>query len=78
MMFAAGIGIRLLFFGVQEPVYYSFAEGWAVYAAAGQSLGIFSYNLGYLALGFLPILGERVWGAWEHAIDTEAVFATLN
>jgi BCCT family betaine/carnitine transporter len=52
MMFAAGIGIRLLFFGVQEPVYYSFAEGWAVYAAAGRSLGIFSYNLGYLALGF--------------------------
>ena len=52
MMFAAGIGIRLLFFGVLEPVYYSFAEGWAVYAAAGRSLGIFSYNLGYLALGF--------------------------
>jgi len=27
MMFAAGIGIGLLFFGVMEPVYYNFAEG---------------------------------------------------
>ncbi len=27
MMFAAGIGIGLLFFGVLEPVYYSFSEG---------------------------------------------------
>ena len=27
MMFAAGIGIGLLFFGVLEPVYYNFAEG---------------------------------------------------
>ena len=26
MMFAAGIGIGLLFFGVMEPVYYNFAE----------------------------------------------------
>jgi len=27
MMFAAGIGIGLLFFGVLEPVYYTFSEG---------------------------------------------------
>ena len=27
MMFAAGIGIGLLFFGVLEPVYYQFSEG---------------------------------------------------
>jgi BCCT family betaine/carnitine transporter len=109
MMFAAGIGIGLLFFGVLEPVYYNFSEGgaarplgiditeneyigivgtihhwglegWAVYAAVGLSLGIFSYNLGYpltLRSAFEPILGERVWGAWGHAIDTAAVFATL-
>jgi BCCT family betaine/carnitine transporter len=25
----------------------------------------------------VPLLGERVWGAWGHAIDTAAVFATL-
>ena len=109
MMFAAGIGIGLLFFGVLEPVYYNFSEGgaarplgiditeneyigivgtihhwglegWAVYAAVGLSLGIFSYNLGYpltLRSAFVPILGERVWGAWGHAIDTAAVFATF-
>ena len=110
MMFAAGIGIGLLFFGLIKPVHYNFAEGgavnplgigvaeneyigivgtihhwglegWAVYAAVGLSLGIFSCNLGYLLTlhsAFVSILGERVWGAWGHAIDTAAVFATLN
>ena len=109
MMFAAGIGIGLLFFGVLEPVYHNFSEngaarplgldiadneyigvvgtihhwgleGWAVYAAVGLSLGIFSYNYGFpitLRSAFVPLLGERVWGAWGHAIDTAAVFATL-
>lgn len=111
MMFAAGIGIGLLFFGVLEPVYYNYSEGgaarplnidataagneyigivgtihhwglegWAVYAAVGLSLAIFCYNLGLpltLRSAFYPILGERVWGWWGHAIDTLAVFATL-
>ncbi len=111
MMFAAGIGIGLLFFGVLEPVYYNFAEGgaasplgrditqpgneyagvvgtihhwglegWAVYAAVGLSLAIFCYNLKLpltLRSAFYPILGERVWGWWGHAIDILAVFATL-
>ena len=111
MMFAAGIGIGLLFFGVLEPVYYNFSEGgaarplniditqpgneyigivgtihhwglegWAVYAAVGLSLAIFCYNLKLpltLRSAFYPILGERVWGWWGHAIDTLAVFATL-
>ena len=111
MMFAAGIGIGLLFFGVLEPVYYNFSEGgnarplgidasqagneyigvvgtihhwglegWAGYAAVGRALAIFCYNLGLpltLRSAFYPILGERVWGWWGHAIDTLAVFATL-
>lgn len=111
MMFAAGIGIGLLFFGVLEPVYYNFSESggarplgvdatapgneyigvvgtvhhwgleaWAVYAAVGLSLAIFCYNLGLpltLRSAFYPLLGERVWGWWGHAIDTLAVFATL-
>jgi len=111
MMFAAGIGIGLLFFGVLEPVYYNFAEGgnarplgidptqpgneyigvvgtihhwgleaWAIYAAVGLSLAIFCYNLGLpltLRSAFYPILGDRVWGWWGHAIDILAVFATL-
>ncbi|MGH1481608.1 MAG: BCCT family transporter [Geminicoccales bacterium] len=111
MMFAAGIGIGLLFFGVLEPTYYNFSEGgaahplgiddqtpgneyigvvgtihhwglegWAVYAAVGLALAIFAYNLNLpltLRSAFYPILGERVWGWWGHAIDTLAVFATL-
>jgi BCCT family betaine/carnitine transporter len=111
MMFAAGIGIGLLFFGVLEPVFYNFAgdganrplnidiaeagneyigvvgtihhwglEAWAVYAAVGLSLAIFSFNLGLpltLRSAFYPLLGERVWGWWGHFIDTLAVFATL-
>jgi len=109
MMFAAGIGIGLLFFGVLEPVYYNFSEsgagrplginiadkeyigivgtihhwgleGWAVYAAVGLSLGIFSYHYGFpltLRSAFVPLLGERVRGARGHPIDTAAVFATL-
>ena len=111
MMFAAGIGIGLLFFGVLEPVYYNFAEsggasplgiditqpgneyagivgtihhwgleGWCVYAVVGLTLAIFAYNKGLpmtLRSAFYPILGERIWGWWGHAIDTLAVFATL-
>ncbi len=111
MMFAAGIGIGLLFFGVLEPVYYNFAEGgnarplniditqpgneyigvvgtihhwglegWTVYAVVGLTLAIFAYNKGLpmtLRSAFYPILGERIWGWWGHAIDTLAVFATL-
>ncbi len=111
MMFAAGIGIGLLFFGVLEPVYYNFAEGgnasplgidisepgneyagvvgtihhwglggWCVYALVGLTLAIFAYNKGLpmtLRSAFYPILGERIWGWWGHAIDILAVFATL-
>ncbi len=111
MMFAAGIGIGLLFFGVLEPTYYNFSEGgnarplnidinepgneyigvvgtvhhwglggWCVYAVVGLTLAVFAYNKGMpmtLRSAFYPILGERVWGWWGHAIDTLAVFATL-
>lgn len=111
MMFAAGIGIGLLFFGVLEPTYYNFSEGgnarplniditqpgneyigvvgtihhwglggWCVYAVVGLTLAVFAYNKGLpmtLRSAFYPILGERIWGWWGHAIDTLAVFATL-
>ncbi len=111
MMFAAGIGIGLLFFGVLEPTYFTFSEGgnarplnidinepgnqyigivgtvhhwglagWCVYAVVGLTLAIFAYNKNMpmtLRSAFYPILGERVWGWWGHAIDTLAVFATL-
>ncbi len=121
MLFAAGMGIGLMFFGVLEPAYYfgtpwgdeplgvvrPFAEDgtlieanvqearrmalaatsyhwalhpWAIYAVVALSLALFSYNKGLplsIRSAFYPILGERVWGWWGHAIDTLAVFATL-
>jgi len=94
MMFAAGIGIGLLFFGVMEPVYYNFAEdgnasplniditqpGNEYAGVMGLSLAIFCYNLKLpltLRSAFYPVLGERIWGWWGHAIDILAVFATL-
>lgn len=118
MLFAAGIGIGLLFFGVLEPVYHMavssplgtpspFGEdgtineaaieraramgiagtylhwglhGWAVYVVMALALGLFTYNKGLpfsIRSAFYPILGERVWGWWGHAIDILAVFSTL-
>jgi BCCT family betaine/carnitine transporter len=121
MLFAAGMGIGLMFFGVLEPAYYfgtpwgdaplgvvrPFAEDgtlieanidearrmalaatsyhwalhpWAIYAIVALALALFSYNKGLplsIRSAFYPILGERVWGWWGHAIDVLAVFATL-
>ncbi|WP_299840705.1 BCCT family transporter [uncultured Paracoccus sp.] len=118
MLFAAGIGIGLLFFGVLEPVYHmnvssplgvpspigpdgqiipgNIAEaralgiagtyfhwglhGWAVYVVMALALSLFTYNKGLpfsIRSAFYPILGERVWGWWGHAIDILAVFSTL-
>ncbi|CBV41464.1 BCCT family transporter [Halomonas elongata] len=118
MLFAAGIGIGLLFFGVLEPVYHANVSlplgiaspfgadgalnpnaiadatamglagtylhwgihGWAVYVVMALALSIFTYNKGLpfsIRSAFFPILGERVWGWWGHAIDILAVFSTL-
>ena len=118
MLFAAGIGIGLLFFGVLEPVYHAnvslplgipspFGDGgaldpeaipgatamglagtylhwgihgWAVYVVMALALAIFTYNKGLpfsIRSAFFPILGDRVWGWWGHAIDILAVFSTL-
>jgi BCCT family betaine/carnitine transporter len=122
MLFAAGMGIGLMFFGVSEPMsHYASSMGgtslengartdwaplgaaandaaaarnlgmaatifhwalhpWAIYAVLALSLAFFTYNRGLpltLRSAFYPLLGERVWGWWGHAIDTIAVFATL-
>lgn len=122
MLFAAGMGIGLMFFGVSEPMSHfassmggTAAEGgartdwaplgaaagdiaasrdlamsatifhwalhpWAIYAVVALALAFFCYNRGLpltLRSAFYPLLGERVWGWWGHAIDTMAVFATL-
>ncbi|SLN47872.1 Glycine betaine transporter OpuD [Aquimixticola soesokkakensis] len=122
MLFAAGMGIGLMFYGVSEPLSHfsssiggtalengartdwaplGGAEGdtqaairlgmaatifhwglhpWAIYAVVALALALFSYNKGLpltIRSAFYPILGERVWGWWGHAIDILAVFATL-
>ena len=122
MLFAAGMGIGLMFYGVSEPMSHfssslggTMAEGglrtdwaplgaaagdeeaairlgmaatifhwglhpWAIYAVVALALALFSYNKGLpltIRSAFYPILGERVWGWWGHAIDILAVFATL-
>ncbi|WP_071674648.1 BCCT family transporter [Nioella nitratireducens] len=123
MLFAAGMGIGLMFYGVSEPMsHFSSSFGgtamgengarsdwaplgaasgdeqaairlgmaatifhwalhpWAIYAVVALALALFSYNKGLpltIRSAFYPILGERVWGWWGHAIDILAVFATL-
>ena len=123
MLFAAGMGIGLMFYGVSEPMsHFSSSFGgiavgedgvrtdwaplgaaggneqeavrlafaatifhwglhpWAIYAVVALALALFSYNKGLpltIRSAFYPILGERVWGWWGHAIDVLAVFATL-
>ncbi|GAA6202433.1 BCCT family transporter [Aquicoccus sp. SU-CL01552] len=123
MLFAAGMGIGLMFYGVSEPMsHFSSSFGgtvvgedgvrtdwaplgaaagdeqaavrlafaatifhwglhpWAIYAVVALALALFSYNKGLpltIRSAFYPLLGERVWGWWGHAIDVLAVFATL-
>ena len=66
--------------GLAATVFHWGFSAWAVYVVVALSLAIFAYNLGLpltLRSAFYPILGERVWGWWGHAIDILAVFATL-
>ncbi len=122
MLFAAGMGIGLMFFGVSEPmshfassmggvageagartdwaplgaaagdidaardlgmaasIFHWAIHPWAIYAVVALSLAFFTYNRGLpltLRSAFYPLLGDRIWGWWGHAIDILAVFATL-
>ena len=118
MLFSAGIGIGILFFGVAEPIFYfdnsqawgypnnPHAElsgnsemnmqraidamrvtffhwgfhGWAFYVLVGLSLAYFGYRKKLpltLRSTLYPILGERIYGPWGHAVDLLAVFGTV-
>ena len=53
---------------------------WAIYAVVGLSLAFFSYNKGLpltVRSGFFPLLKDRTWGWFGHAIDLLAVLATI-
>lgn len=118
MLFSAGIGIGILFFGVAEPVFYfdnsgafgypnnPFAEmdghsemdmqrardamrvtffhwgfhGWAFYVLVGLSLAYFGFRKKLpltLRSALYPLIGERIYGPWGHAVDLLAVFGTV-
>jgi len=59
MLFAAGIGIGLLFFGVLEPVYYNFAEG-----GAANPLGIDPKTPGNEYIGVVGTIHHWGLGGW--------------
>ncbi|MBT0957481.1 BCCT family transporter [Alphaproteobacteria bacterium KMM 3653] len=66
MMFAAGMGIGLLFFGVLEPVYYNFAEG-----GGANPLGIDPASAGNEYIGVVGTIHH--WG-----IEAWAVYAAVG
>jgi len=59
MLFAAGIGIGLLFFGVLEPVYYTYAEG-----GAANPLGIDPRTPGNENIGIVGTVHHWGLGGW--------------
>ena len=118
MLFSAGIGIGILFFGVAEPIFYFDTSavwgypnnphadlnghgemdmqravdamrvtffhwgfhGWAFYVLVGLSLAYFGFRKKLpltLRSALYPLLGERIYGPWGHAVDLLAVFGTV-
>ncbi|MCC9620551.1 BCCT family transporter [Thalassospira sp. MA62] len=105
MLFSAGIGIGLLYWGVAEPIYHYFAppivepesiesakqamtlsffhwgiHGWAIYSIVGLSLAYFHFRKGLplsIRSVLYPLIGERIYGPWGHAVDILAVFGTM-
>ncbi len=110
MLFSAGLGSGLIYWGVAEPMYHiqdnpfltregiepggleaaavairitNFhwgLHGWALYVLVGLSLAYFSYRKGLplsLRSALYPILKDRVYGPWGHAVDLIGVFGTI-
>jgi BCCT family betaine/carnitine transporter len=73
MMFAAGIGIGLLFFGVLEPVYYNFSEG-----GGASPLGMRATEEGNEYIGIVGTIhhwGLEGWSVYAIVGLTLAIFA---
>ena len=118
MLFSAGVGIGLLFFGIAEPMFYfdntqpwgypnnPFADralvtemneeravhamrvtyfhwgfhAWAVYVMIGLCLAYFGFRKKLpltLRSSLYPVIGDRIYGPWGHAVDLLAVFGTV-
>ncbi|MCP4316502.1 MAG: BCCT family transporter [Hyphomicrobiales bacterium] len=110
MLFSAGLGSGLIYWGVAEPMYHiqdnpflthegiepggvdaatvalritNFhwgLHGWALYVLVGLSLAYFSYRKGLplsLRSAMYPILKDKIYGPWGHAVDLLGVFGTI-
>ncbi|MEM7222647.1 MAG: BCCT family transporter [Pseudomonadota bacterium] len=110
MLFSAGLGSGLIYWGVAEPMYHiqdnpfltregveaggvdaaavairitNFhwgLHGWALYVLVGLSLAYFSYRKGLplsLRAAMYPILKDKIYGPWGHAVDLIGVFGTI-
>ena len=110
MLFSAGLGSGLIYWGVAEPMYHiqdspfltrdgiepGSAEaassairvtifhwglhGWALYVLVGLSLAYFAYRKGLplsLRAALYPVLKDKVYGPWGHAVDLVGVFGTI-
>lgn len=105
MLFSAGMGIGLLFFGVAEPLLHFSSppvgdpftvksareamkitffhwglHAWALYAVQAVMLAYFGYRKDSPLLPrsvFYPLLGDKIYGPFGHAVDTFAVVSTL-
>ena len=72
MMFAAGIGIGLLFFGVLEPVYYNFSEN-----GAARPLGIDIADNEYIGVvGTIHHWGQKA-GRFMRLLAYHLVFSAI-
>ncbi|MDH5764288.1 MAG: BCCT family transporter, partial [Nitrospinota bacterium] len=55
-------------------------HAWAVYCMMGLALAYFAFRLGLpltIRSVFYPVLGNRIYGPWGHAIDIFAVVSTM-
>lgn len=110
MLFSAGLGSGLIYWGVAEPMYHIQDNpfltregiepggieaaavairvtvfhwgfhGWALYVLVGLSLAYFAYRRGLplsLRAAMYPVLKERIYGPWGHAVDLIGVFGTI-
>lgn len=105
MLFSAGIGIGLVYWGTAEPLYHFMApplgeaetveaakqamsisflhwglHAWAIYTIVALALAYFHFRRGLplsIRSTLYPLLGEKIYGRWGHAVDILAVFGTM-
>ena len=55
-------------------------HGWAVYVIVALSLAFFAYRKGLplsMRSTLYPLIGDRIYGFWGHAVDLLAIFGTI-